>query len=89
MNTQKYRYYCLNRPPMPGTVPRGMTNIVSMDDKPFVPEINRAAWGYVEYDYPLPEKAIRDYELMASTGETHDEGCNEDFCSIKKHRNKA
>jgi len=52
-----YRYYLTQRPPSPGTFPKGTTDIVSFDDK------TDGAWGYVEYDKPLTETQISDYEL--------------------------
>lgn len=48
-----YRYYFLLRPPAPGTHPRGATKVVSFDQKEFVQEIEREAWGYVEYGKPI------------------------------------
>lgn len=59
----RYRYYCLCRPAGPGAVPRGLINLKNYDDKQFVPEIEKEAWGWVEYEKPLTDKEIRDYEL--------------------------
>lgn len=58
-----YRYYCKYRPPAPGAVPRGAKECEFWDARPFVGEIGCHAWGYVEYDHPLDEKEIADYEL--------------------------
>ena len=58
-----YRYYCLHRPPMPGTVPRGMVKIEDYGDRVAVKEIDRHAWGYVEYERRLSANEIGEYEL--------------------------
>ena len=58
-----YRYYCLYRPPMPGTIPRGTINIKDFGKREAIPGINRQAWGYAEYDRKLTTREIYDYEL--------------------------
>lgn len=62
-----YRYYLTQRPPMPGAFPKPVDNpveaLIGLDKRKFVKEINREAWGYVEYKKPLPEKEARSYEL--------------------------
>jgi len=63
MVNKPYRYYCLYRPPMPGTIPRGVSNIVAFDERRNVPEIGREAWGYAEYDKPLTAQEVVAYEL--------------------------
>lgn len=61
-----YRYYCRFRPPMPGAIPRnGLQNVCAFDTKGVVFDGNEA-WGYADYDRPLTEKEINDYELLAS-----------------------
>jgi len=52
-----YRYYMTQRPPSPGAQPRGSINVVSYDNK------KDGAWGYVEYEKPLTDKQVKDYEL--------------------------
>ena len=59
-----YRYYCLYRPPMPGTIPRGTVSIKDFDERRMVPEISREAWGFVEYERELTKAEIDDYEVM-------------------------
>lgn len=61
---QTYRYYLTQRPPSPGTFPKGTTNVVSFDDK------TDGAWGYVEYDKSLTKQQISDYELTENVIET-------------------
>lgn len=60
----RYRYYCLFRPPMPGAFPRGCVELEDFGDRRFVPEMDREAWGWVEYDHPLTKQQIDDYELF-------------------------
>ncbi len=64
---EKYRYYSMMRPVMPGTYPKPDGNpamlIHNFNRREYVSEIGREAWGYIEYDKPLTEKQISDYEL--------------------------
>lgn len=60
------RYYCLYRPPMPFAVPKGFKNSMAFDEKIFVQEIGREAWGWVEYEKPLTPQQVDDYELAAA-----------------------
>jgi hypothetical protein len=62
---QTYRYYLTQRPPAPGAIPRGSKNTVSFDTKQEVDGLE--AWGYVEYDKPLTEQQISDYELTENS----------------------
>lgn len=59
-----YRYYTLCRPPMLGGIPKGAIAVCAWGSRPFVPEINRSAWGTVDYSRQLTPEEIRDYELM-------------------------
>ena len=54
------------RPIAPGTFPgtQPVKEIVNFDSRRFVPEINREAWGYIEYAGPLTEKQVIGYELV-------------------------
>lgn len=58
-----YRYYCLYRPPMPGTIPRGAIAIKDFGDKQRVEEIGRDAWGYAEFQRELTDHEVLDFEL--------------------------
>ena len=73
------RYYCLEKPPMPGTVPRGMTNIEDFREFKYIDEIEAEACGYVEYYRKLTESEIRTYKL-AVVARKHN--CNSDYCEI-------
>ena len=67
-----YRYYSIMRPIAPGTFPRTqpVQDVVNFDSRRFVPEINREAWGYIEYTEPLTEKQAADYELISPVNES-------------------
>ena len=67
-----YRYYSIMRPIAPGTFPRTqpVQDVVNFDSRRFVPEINREAWGYIEYTEPLAEKQAADYELVSPVNES-------------------
>ena len=66
-----YRYYSIMRPIGPGTFPRTkyVKDVVNFDRRQFVPEINREAWGYIEYADPITEKQSADYELVSPVTE--------------------
>lgn len=58
-----YRYYLTQRPPSPGTFPGKPANLTAFNTRQYVSEIERQAWGWVEYEGPLTEKQAADYEL--------------------------
>lgn len=62
--TDRYAYYTIMRPPMPGAIPQGSVEVKDFGDRIFVPEIERAAWGIAVYDRPLTEDEIWEYELQ-------------------------
>lgn len=62
-DTNLIRYYSLSRPISIGTYPKSPINIVNFDTKQYVKEIDRDAWGYLEYNEKLNEQDISDYEL--------------------------
>jgi len=63
------RYYLTQRPPAPGTFPGKPIALEAFDQKSFVEEIGRPAWGWVEYEAPLTPKQAANYELTKK-GET-------------------
>lgn len=73
-----YRYYCMEKPPMPGTVPRGMVGIVDFKEFRRVDEIGGEACGYVEYERRLTEGEMHGCGLV----EAREHGCDEDHCEI-------
>lgn len=64
------RYFSTQRPVMPGSFPKPQGNrvvgIKNFDSRVFVGEIQRAAWGYIDYESPLEEKLARSYELVGA-----------------------
>lgn len=65
MKTTVYRYYCPFRPPMPGAIPRlGLLRVGDHDD--VMCKGSTEYWGFAEYERPLTEQEIKDYELRAS-----------------------
>lgn len=60
-----YRYYSLLRPVGPGTYPKPLEakNVVNFDDRIFIEDINRFAWGYIEYEKELSWDEARNYDL--------------------------
>lgn len=62
-----YRYYSPMRPVIPGGFPksRKVERIKNFDEKRFVEEIGREAWGFIEYAEPLTEQEAAAYELIS------------------------
>lgn len=59
------KYYSTERPIDLGTYPRGeIVAIMNYGFRKYVKEIDRDAWGYIEYAEPLTEKQKNDYELV-------------------------
>ena len=60
------RYYSAQRPLGPGTYPRqGGTEKVTNFDRPvYCKEIDREAWGYVEFERPISEEEVQRWELI-------------------------
>ena len=65
-----YRYYSVRRPVDIGTYPGNPRpiGIVNFDSRTPVEDGAFEAWGYLEYDRPLTDKQIDDYELRAAQG---------------------
>ena len=60
------RVWSLLRPISMGTYPKeyGVREIVNFHCKQFVPEINRQAFGYIDYEQDLPKEVQEHYDLM-------------------------
>lgn len=60
------KYYCVMRPPMIGGIPnyQFLVDASAFDERRYVPEIDRMAWGWVEYEEELTPEEIADYELI-------------------------
>lgn len=60
-----YLYYTPHRPPAPGTIPKdGLLAVFTYKTRKAISEHCIMAWGHVEYNRPLTEKEISDYELF-------------------------
>lgn len=60
-----YRYLCTQRPPVPGAIPHGAANVEYLDC--YVEDAGghpHYVYGAVEYDGPLSDKQVDDYELV-------------------------
>lgn len=67
----RYRYYSIMRPPMIGAIPNSamIVDAMAFDERQYIPEIDRMARGWVEYDRPLSMKDVADYELISAPRE--------------------
>ena len=59
-----FRYYLKSRPPSIGCQPNGSCNIYSYEVKTYIQSIDLEVWGYAEYNHPLTDNQISDYELV-------------------------
>ena len=57
----RYRYYCPERPPMPGAIPKA--GLVEVGDEMCWPE-DMFCWGWCEYSRKLTEEEVAEYELI-------------------------
>ena len=71
-----YRYYSTLRPLMVGGIPfpkdpgESITTIVNFEEgRTYCKDIDRPAWGYIEYTAPLDQQQVSDYELMQANPE--------------------
>lgn len=67
------RYYSTQRPVCPGTYPceNLVVKIVNFENRQYVEEIDRQAWGYVDYAVDLIPEVAASYEMVKAgdTGE--------------------
>lgn len=63
-----HRYYLTQRPAMPGTFPKPQGNRVqrveNFDRRTFCEEVGRDAWAYVEYEKPVSDVLLHNYEMV-------------------------
>lgn len=61
-----YRYYCIMRPPMIGGIPNSklLVDAKAFEERRYIPEIDRMAWGWVEYEHELTMQEVYEYELI-------------------------
>ena len=68
-DTGLYRYYSTQRPVAPGTYPGKPKEIQNFDNREKVCDGRMEAWGYLDYEKPLTEKQMTDYELKPALQE--------------------
>lgn len=75
-----YRYYSTLRPLMVGGIPfpkqpgESITTIVNFEEgRKYCKDIDRPAWGYIEYTAPLDQQQASDYELVQAPQEADHE----------------
>lgn len=61
-----YKYYCVMRPPAPGATPYGPRHTCEYNERRYIPEIDRMAYGWLEYKNPLSMAEVAEYELIAA-----------------------
>lgn len=80
------RYYSLFRPITPGTYPNPIGNpvlqIVNFDDRSYIPEIKREAWGYLDYENPLTVEQMEAFELVAASDREDKERICKLLCKV-------
>jgi len=59
-----HKYYCLEKAPEVGNIPRGVCGMKAFDGLTLVSEIMRPAYGYVVYEWPLSELELMQYNLV-------------------------
>lgn len=68
-----YKYYSTERPVAPGTFPKPqgnkVLNIENFDDRTYIEQIDREAWGFIEYDKPVCKIIADDFELVGEAME--------------------
>lgn len=71
------KYYSILRPIGPGTFPTGykVNEIVNFDRRQYCKEINREAWGYIDFDGEIEDKDADAYDLVRKPREMPSRGC--------------
>lgn len=59
-----YRYYCIMRPPKNDWLPHTILEEESFEERRYIPDIDRMAWGWVVYTRELTPQEISDYGLI-------------------------
>lgn len=58
-----YRYFIIDRPPMPGGIPKENVVRCGTFKEPVRSSLRGNVWGYVDYSEPLTEEQVYDHEL--------------------------
>ncbi len=65
LNKMKYRYFSTQRPVAPGTFPKKPgCEISNYPQKFYIDGMGFDAWGHIDYDEPLTDAEVKDYELQ-------------------------
>lgn len=64
MDGDNIRYYCRLRPPSPGEIPRGATNVCDFGRRRYDVDFGGYAWGWAEYPTPLEDGVAEGYEVV-------------------------
>lgn len=63
-----YRYYSTQRPVSLGTYPKPqgnkVLNVENFEERTFCEQVGIEAWGYIEYELPVSDVLLRDFELV-------------------------
>lgn len=60
----KYRYFSTQRPVAPGTFPKKPgCEISNYPQKIYIDGTGFSAWGHIDYDEPLTDAEVNQYEL--------------------------
>lgn len=63
-----YRYYSTQRPVSLGTYPKPqgnkVLNIENFEERTFCKQVGKEAWGYIEYELPVSDVFLKDFELV-------------------------
>ena len=59
-----YRYFSTQRPVSPGTFPKKLGCVISdYPQKIYIDGMGFSAWGHIDYDEPLTDEEVKNYEL--------------------------
>lgn len=82
------RYYSILRPIVPGSFPEpdgnSILEIENFDKRVYIMEVQREAWGYIEYEKELPVEVADEYELVCGDGKEDKATICSQFCGVLK-----
>lgn len=82
------RYYSILRPIVPGSFPEpdgnSILEIENFDKRVYIMEVQREAWGYIEYEKELPVEVADEYELVCGVEREDKASICSQFCGVLK-----
>lgn len=82
------RYYSILRPIVPGSFPEpdgnSILEIENFDKRVYIMDVQREAWGYIEYEKELPVEVAAEYELVCGDGKEDKATICSQFCGVLK-----